>query len=149
MTNIPSPCPCCGAYSMSSTAQPSALLAVSDVLVVKALEQVGRRIVNGGPRSRRGQWSGRPFHLAHTVWPPDTVLVDRALDGAWDVVPAMLDAHGLLGTPTAVIVALLDRYARTLLMAGRSHDVAMLRHEFDARLSMTFPASPERAVAPR
>lgn len=138
-SRIPSACPCCGAYALASTTQPSALLAVADVLVIKTLEQVGRRIVNGGPRSRRGQWNGRPFHLAHTLWPADATMTSRALAGAWDVVPAMLDVHGCCGVTSHDVVTMLDDYVADLLVTGTEHNLTDLRYRFESRLALTFP----------
>ena len=43
----------------------TALVAVVDVLVVKALEAVGKRIVRSN-RARFNELKGRPFHEAHT-----------------------------------------------------------------------------------
>lgn len=139
---IPSPCPCCGAYALPSTAQPSALLAVCDVLVVKALEQIGRKIVNGS-RARQGPWraSGQSFSLAHTVWPADEGALRRGLEGAWDVVPAMLDLHGCCGVTAHSVVSMLDEYVRDLAVTGTRHDISELHYRFTSRLGLTFPAS--------
>lgn len=63
----------------------TALVAVVDVLVVKALEAVGKRIVRQD-RARFNQLKGRPFHEAHVLWPTDIVTVGKATKGAWDVV---------------------------------------------------------------
>ena len=62
-------CPVCGASSLTPEAQMGALLAVCDVLVVKALEQLGKRIVRG-ERSRFRLLGTRPWYTVHTIWPP-------------------------------------------------------------------------------
>ena len=56
------------------------LIAVCDVLVVKALESVGKRLVRSD-RSRFRTLSGRAFHEAHTIWTPDDAEVAKAQIG--------------------------------------------------------------------
>lgn len=87
----------------------TALVAVVDVLVVKALEAVGKRIVRAD-RARFNAMKGRPFHEAHCLWPTDIVTVSKATKGAWDVVPALLDNHGCPGVESGRVVTLLDAY---------------------------------------
>lgn len=87
----------------------TALVAVVDVLVVKALEAIGKRIVRAD-RARFNALKGRPFHEAHVLWPTDIVTVSKATKGAWDVVPALLDNHGCPGVESGRVVTLLDAY---------------------------------------
>ena len=87
----------------------TALVAVVDVLVVKALEAVGKRIVRAD-RARFNALKGRPFHEAHCLWPTDIITVSKATKGAWDVVPALLDNHGCPGVESGRVVTLLDAY---------------------------------------
>jgi hypothetical protein len=130
---IASSCPCCGAYSGTVLARPPALLAVCDVLVIRALEAVGRRIVRL-KRDRFSQMHGRPWHVAHTLWRPDEVMTAKALNGAWDVVPAMLDNHGCCGLTTNEVTKMLDEYVHELIMQQRPHDLVLLKSRFENQL---------------
>ena len=98
----------------------TALVAVVDVLVVKALEAVGKRIVRA-ERSRFNQLKGRPFHEAHVLWPTDIITVSKATKGAWDVVPALLDNHGCPGVESGRVVTLLDAYVSQVATHGVPH----------------------------
>lgn len=130
MTSAPvTACPCCGAASLRPIQSASALLAVCDVLVVRALEAMGKRIVRVD-RSRYRRLGEKPWHLAHTVWRPDQAMVSKGLAGAWDVVPAMLDTHGCCGVTSHEVTEMLDLYVRDLLDTGTGHDVAELRYRF-------------------
>lgn len=144
-------CPCCGAVSGTTLAQSPALLAVCDVLVVRALEAVGKIIIRTTDRSLRGPTETMPRHEAHTVLRPqavqlpgDTVpqfrpVVEKALHGAWDVVPAMLDTHGCCGVNSAQVTGMLDGYVRDLLITGTPHDLAKLHYRFEAFLGVDLP----------
>lgn len=103
----------------------TALVAVVDVLVVKALEAVGKRIVRSN-RARFNELKGRPFHEAHTLWPTDIITVGKATKGAWDVVPAILDNHGCPGVDSGRVVTLLDAYVSQLATHGAPHTLARL-----------------------
>lgn len=103
----------------------TALVAVVDVLVVKALESVGKRIVRQD-RARFNALKGRPFHEAHVLWPTDIVTVGKATKGAWDVVPALLDNHGCPGVDSGRVVTLLDAYVSQLATHGSPHTLARL-----------------------
>lgn len=103
----------------------TALVAVVDVLVVKALEAVGKRIVRQD-RARFNQLKGRPFHEAHVLWPTDILTVGKATKGAWDVVPALLDNHGCPGVDSGRVVTLLDAYVSQLATHGAPHTLARL-----------------------
>ena len=98
----------------------TALVAVVDVLVVKALEAVGKRIVRAD-RARFNALKGRPFHEAHVLWPTDIITVSKATRGAWDVVPALLDNHGYLGVESGRVVTLLDAYVSQVATHGVPH----------------------------
>lgn len=129
-------CPMCGAYGSSSLAQPPALLAVCDVLVVHALETVGKRIVRA-ERSRYSRLGTRPWHQAHTMWTPDTAMVDKALIGSWDVIPALLDNHGCCGVTSRQVESMVDQYVRDLLVVGKPHNMSDLRYRFEKFLGIT------------
>lgn len=98
----------------------TALVAVVDVLVVKALEAVGKRIVRA-ERARFNALKGRPFHEAHVLWPTDIITVSKATKGAWDVVPALLDNHGCPGVESGRVVTLLDAYVSQVATHGVPH----------------------------
>lgn len=98
----------------------TALVAVVDVLVVKALEAVGKRIVRAD-RARFNALKGRPFHEAHVLWPTDIITVSKATKGAWDVVPALLDNHGCPGVESGRVVTMLDAYVSQIATHGVPH----------------------------
>lgn len=98
----------------------TALVAVVDVLVVKALESIGKRVVRAD-RARFNALRGRPFHEAHVLWPADIVTVSKATKGAWDVVPALLDNHGCPGVESGRVVTLLDAYVTQVATHGVPH----------------------------
>lgn len=144
------PCPCCGAYAgQTLQSQASALLAVCDVLVVRALEQVGKRIVRS-ERARFRSLGTRPWHLAHTLWRPDEEMVRRALRGSWDVIPALLDHHGCCGVTVRQVTDMIDSYVRDLLITGTPHSVAELHYRFETFLGVPLdlpePYSPDRTA---
>jgi hypothetical protein len=126
----------CGAYSISPFTQSSALLAVCDVLVVHALEKVGNWIVRND-RSRYRQMEGRPRFSAHCMWRPDTAMIDKALRGAWDVVPALLAEHGCCNVTAVSVTRTLDAYVRDLLVTGTPHQLGELRYRFEAHLGIS------------
>jgi hypothetical protein len=143
----------CGAYSISPSTQSSALLAVCDVLVVHALEKVGKWIVRND-RSRHAQIKGRPWHAAHTMWRPDGQMIDKALTGAWDVVPALLTEHGCCNVTAVQVTRTLDAYVRDLLLTGTPHQLGELRYRFEAHLGIPLQPplhshqEPQRVAAP-
>lgn len=138
-----SPCVCCGAYPGSSLAESSAaLFAVADVLVLRALETVGKRIVRA-ERRRFAQFGSRPFHEAHTVWRPDEDTVCKTLRGAWEIIPALLHNHHIPHTTARQVTEMLDLYVRDLLITGTRHTHDDLRYRFATQLGITYPALEE------
>lgn len=136
MEETAAPCPCCGSYSGATLAtQSSALLAVCDVLVVRALEVMGKRIVRD-ERNRFSVLDGRPWHIAHTIWAPEPQMIRKALQGAWVVVPAMLDAHGCCGVSAQDVTRMLDRYVADLLLTQTPHQLDELRYRFASELQI-------------
>lgn len=133
--NIPAPCPVCGAYSILHERQTSALLAVCDVLVLKALEAMGKWIVRA-ERSRFRQLGTRPFFEAHTLWQPTDDVVSKALRGAWDVVPAMMDTHGCCDVTVRQVTEMLDSYVHDLAITGTQHRIEELSYRFTDRLGL-------------
>lgn len=126
-------CPLCGATSVAPVpSKYSMLLAVADVLVLKTLEALGRKIV----REQRGRFAdlgARPFHIAHTIWRPGIKMLDRTLDGAWEVVPALLDTYDGCGATSDQIASMLSGYVITLVQLKQEHDSELLA----ARLART------------
>lgn len=149
----PAPCPLCGSLSGSTVAmQSSALLAVCDVLVVRALEAIGKKIIRQ-ERSRFSRFGHRPWHEAHTVWaPPREDMVERDLSNAWEIVPAMLDVHGCCGVTSRQVTLTLDSYVRDLLVTGTAHHVTELRYRLESRLGVELPeplvSASERVTVP-
>lgn len=137
----PSPCPLCGAYSGTTLAvQTSALLAVADVLVIKALEKTGKMLArNAGNRSRARVATKLPWHMVHTEVPPTPRDIDKGLHGAWDVIPAMLDHHGCCGVTSRQVETMVDAYARDLLITGSVHNLIDLRYRFERFLGISLP----------
>ena len=132
---IPGQCPVCGAYSLAKDAPVSTLLAVSDVLVYKALESMGKSIL----RSQRGRFKvlgSRPFHEAHTIGQGDDVTVGKVLKRAWDVVPALLDTHGCCGVTSLQVTRMLDDYVHDLVVTGTPHTIEELAYRYTTRLGL-------------
>jgi hypothetical protein len=124
-------CACCGAYTGATLSTGSLLLAVSNVLVIRALEAVGKRIVRAD-RRRFNQLGSRRWHEAHTLWPPpasDTGMT-KALDSAWEIVPVLLETHGCCGVTPRQVTELLDQYVRDLLITGTAHSFDAMRGRF-------------------
>ena len=135
------PCPCCGAPTSTPLAQGSALLAVCDVLVVRALEGLGKRIVRAD-RSRYRTMGTRPWHEAHTIWRPDEHQVVKSLKGSWDVIPALLLHHGLSGVSARSVEEMLDQYVRDLAITGTAHSIDELRYRLSELLRIVLPPAP-------
>ena len=138
-----SPCPACGAWSLPSLAERSALLDVCDVLVTQALASLGRKIVRQ-PRSRFKEFDGRPWQMAHTIWNADPKDVDRTLNTAWEVLPALLTTRraDALGVSAEVLTKCLDEYVRLLLERGLEHDIRSLRYWLVAKVDLRLPDVP-------
>jgi hypothetical protein len=132
---LPSPCPVCGAYSLAPDGQQSALLAVCDVLVIKALEKMGNYIVRAD-RSRFRVIAQKPVHLAHTIWQPTDDIVSRATRGAWDVVPALLDMHGCCDVTSVQVTGMLNAYVHDLAITGTPHTLRELMYRFETQLGL-------------
>lgn len=119
---------------------PDAIVAVCDVLVLRALEVTGKRIVKLD-RSRFSKMGNNPWHVAHTIWQPDSHIVNKALAGAWDILPIMVEAHGCCGIGVASTAKMLDDYTRDLLVTGRKHNLDDLRYRFESRLHVAVKES--------
>jgi hypothetical protein len=137
--NIPSVCPVCGAYSLLPEQQTVTLVAVADVLCIKALERVGQFITRAS-RQRYQLAQGRPMHVIHTIWQATDEQTERALRGAWDVVPVLLDIHGGCCDVTALqVTSMLDDYVHDLVVTGTPHTLhgeGGLEYRFATRLGL-------------
>lgn len=129
--DIPSQCPVCGAYSLTQEGSASALLAVCDVLVYKALETMGKWIVRT-TRSRYRTLGARPFHQAHTIWQPQEEMVSKALKSAWDVIPALMDGRGFPEATSTQVTHMLDSYVHDLVITGTLHSLPELAYRFES-----------------
>jgi len=136
--NVPSVCPCCGAYSLLPEQQTVTLVAVCDVLVIKALERVGG-FIRRATRSRYDIAKGRSLDVIHTIWQATDEQIDRALLGAWDVVPALLDLHGCCDVTPLQVTSMLDDYVHDLVITGTPHTLhgeGGLEYRFATRLGL-------------
>jgi hypothetical protein len=78
----------------------------------------------------------RPWHVAHTIWQPEDDVVTKALRGAWDVVPALLGAHGCCGITSRQVADMLDSYVHDLVVTGTLHTLPELAYRFTDRLGL-------------
>jgi hypothetical protein len=107
------------------------LLAACDVMVLRALELLGKRIVRVD-RSRFGQMSGLEFYEAHCRWQPDADMLDRALSSAWTFVDQVVASHAAPGISAREVQLVLDRYVRDLVKGMRVHQVEELEYRLGA-----------------
>jgi hypothetical protein len=119
----------------SPDATVTTLLAVCDVLVVKALEKMGNYIVRAS-RNRYNEIGDRPYYLAHTLWPATDEIVTKALKGAWDVVPIVLETYGPQEFDTRQAVGVLNKYVHDLVVAGEPHDNNVLAYRLRSGLGL-------------
>lgn len=114
--------------------QDRVLLAALDGLTVKAVESVGKRLVRAD-RSNYRKLNGRPFTAAHTVFEADEASVRKALRGAWDQVPEIVERHGkACGVKAPQVVSALDAFVVDLCLAGRPYRYMMLEDMYFAVL---------------
>ena len=125
----------CGAHvAVPEMGGPSdSIVAACDVLVLRALELVGKRIVRL-ERSRYGRMQGRPWHEVHLLWQPDAQAVEQGLEHAWDSVPLVVDEHGCCGVTAGQLRLVLDRYVRDLLLTMQGHTTTDLRYRLQVYL---------------
>jgi len=108
---------------------------------------MGKWIVRS-ERSRYRAMGTRPWHLAHTLWQPTDEVVDKALKGAWDVVPAMLDTYGCCGATSRRVTGMLDGYVHDLVITGTEHTYVELVYRFDKNLGIPLhPRTGEPAMS--
>lgn len=110
------------------------VIAVCDVLVVKALESMGKRLVRMD-RARFKVIGDKPFHVAHTLWQADDETVVKAIKGAWDVVPVLIENHsGDCDVDPAAVAAVLNDYVHDLVITGTPHCLPELVYRFKTRM---------------
>lgn len=114
-----------------SSADDRGLIGACDVLVIRALELIGKRIVRVD-RSRYARLGDRPFHQAYLLWQPDAEQLEKSLAGAWDYLPQIIEDHADSHVTAAQLSLLLDRYVRDLIQARRGHAVDELRFRMKA-----------------
>lgn len=120
-------CPCCG---RPATAEQDPLVAACDVLVLRALELIGKRVVRFD-RSRFGRLNGRPWHEVHVMWQAEQKAIDLGLAEAWESVAVVLDEHGCCGITVDQLTLILDRYVRDLCQTMQGHSTTELRYRLD------------------
>lgn len=120
-------CSCCG----HAVTDDRGLVGACDVLVLRALELVGKRVVRAD-RSRFKRLGDAPFHRAHLLWQPDDDMLNKALANAWDHVPQVVDDHARPDVSAEQVTLVLDRYVRDLVRATRGHAVEELRYRLRA-----------------
>lgn len=95
------------------------LVAACDVLVLKALEAAGKRLVRAD-RARYRVLGAHPFHEAHTLWAATSSELDKVLRTAWDTLPAAAAATAAPAATTH-LSHVLDAYVRTVVGQQRPH----------------------------
>lgn len=111
----------------SLTAQPSTTLMVADVVVRRALELAGKRLLTN---STRGMWSDVPAYKLHTKSRVANDLhAATLLASAWDHIPEVFSGSGV---DPKVIRDELDRYAKGLLTNSLEHNRTLLAAFLDA-----------------
>lgn len=99
----------------------SALLALSDVLVDRALERCYSRGLSGDARRRVAE-NGTPRHHAYQQVLIPAARHTHALADAWSLTTELAYRWQLPIEP-AEWAAVLDRYCRGLLSSGAAHDL--------------------------
>jgi len=114
----------------ATPAQEAALLVGADMVMRRAFELAGKRLL---VRGNRGQFANVATTELHTKIAVDADQADRLLDGAWDQAAALA---ARLGIDPQVMVNMLDTYARTLLVRGQVHDYGAFASYLDKALLM-------------
>ncbi|MFF9503487.1 hypothetical protein [Streptomyces sp. NPDC014656] len=108
-----------------------ALIAVSEMAVMRALQLAGNRILGKRGRSVRGPMRSVDLWSIHVHLPVEGHELDALLKDAWEIPIAV-------GLPSLLLDAL-DRHARTLLAAGiefRRGDLLLTLSQLPAGLSL-------------
>lgn len=101
------------------------MVAVSDALVHRTLEKVGRRILSE-KRERHRLIGDNPPSTAHERWPLDMATALRVTAREWVEVPALLASHGSYPLGPEVISEELSEYVLETVTTGREHTPLVL-----------------------
>lgn len=100
---------------------PSAVLVAADLMVIRALELAGKRLLTP---TYRGQWPNVPCHELHTkIKVRTTDQVNRLLAGAWDHLPQAADTLNLNANTFQKV---LERYCLIMLTRSTAHHRSLL-----------------------
>lgn len=113
------------------------LRAVCDVLMVRVLETIGKRILKSD-RARHRILGNRPVSLAHTIWATPDAEITKALRGQWTCLPDLVCCHGL-GVDPEALAALLDSLVRDLVSTATPYHVSELDYRLASRLATGTP----------
>lgn len=99
------------------------LVAACDMLVLRALELIGKRVVRDD-RSRflTLQATGRAWFEAYTIWAPEPAQVDAALSTAWANCDRIVAFYGHWGYTETTLKSALDGYVRQLVEYSHPHN---------------------------
>lgn len=102
------------------------LLPAAEMVVMRALEIAGGRLLAGrGRAARAGQFADVEKHLLHTRVRADSrEQAHQLLEGAFRYVPSLAGHYGL---PVDQLSALLEGYCVELLVRGYAHETSLLR----------------------
>lgn len=133
-TVVTDECPSCGAH-LHRGEPVDPLLSALDMLVLRALEILGNRIIRY-ERSRFAEVDrlGIEAFEAHTVWQPPWKVVAKVLETAWVALPVALHQHGCCGLSPQQARQILDRYVSDLVDAQEAHDLDELRYRLSIYL---------------
>jgi hypothetical protein len=111
------------AAGLEFVSPPSSELVLADVMVTRALELAGKRMLTP---VYRGQWPNVPSHELHTkIKVRDNEHADKLLLGAWDWLGSLAD--GLCYRDQGRLEQALDAYCRTLMLRCMPHNRSMLK----------------------
>jgi hypothetical protein len=121
------------AYRLASVLHDMALEVGSDLVVRRAMELAGKRLLTRAARVE-GRCQDIPAHLLHTQLKVlNHTHATSLLVGAFDPVSDLADR---VGVNTDQLTSLLDIYCRELLLRGAPHDPAALRMWLRAGLNI-------------
>lgn len=115
------------------------LLALSDLMVLTALERAFSR---AKPQGQRGHIAAAARHRAYESVPIPVDRIDYLLRDAWALCP-LLSARYALDVDPVAWAELLGSYTATLLMACQHHS----KHELRAQLAAFMASSPDEEMA--
>lgn len=118
----------------ATPAQTAALEVGADILVRRAMELAGKRLLTRQALAK-GNCQMIPAHLLHTQLKVlDNTHATALLSGAFEYVPAIADRAAV---DPAALTTLLDIYCRELLLRGVAHDPEALRMWLSMGMGLT------------